>query len=242
MTKVYEGKEFEGFFDGRSILPFRRWSGRVFEDMTFRRCRFVGCTIAAVRSPKHRTVVRNVEVVRCEQAGCHIGSVVAEEVFVDGLKSATDIKTWGAVFKHVTLTGRLGALLISPLVAPWDHDQTRQRLFEEANARYYESVDWALDISEAIFTEADIRGVPARLIRRDPETQMVITREKALEGVWRELDLRKTYWQTSIEFMLNREDQDTVLVCPKAAVGEWNYRDLLEGLRLLSEAGVAEPD
>jgi len=85
----------------------------------------------------------------------------------------------------------------------------------------------------------DIRGIPAHLIRRDPETQIVVKRENALEGKWRALDLENTYWQVAIDFMLEREDPDVVLVAPKRAR---NFKDLLRGLQLLREAGVAEPD
>jgi hypothetical protein len=67
----------------------------------------------------------------------------------------------------------------------------------------------------------------------------VITREKAMQGKWRELDLSKTHWKTSIEFMLNRGDADVVLVAGKR---NRKFHDLLDGLMKLRDAGVAEPD
>ena len=36
-----------------------------------------------------------------------------------------------------------------------------QRSFDKANALHYAQTDWALDISEGEFLDADIRGVPA---------------------------------------------------------------------------------
>ncbi len=129
--------------------------------------------------------------------------------------------------------------MTSPFVSPGWAKPKQQVAFDEANAQYYETVDWALDISEARFYECDIRGIPARLIRRDPETQVVVTREKALMGKWKELDLSKTYWATGIQFMLNRGDRDVVLVAPKR---DPKYPDLLDGLKLLRDAGVAEPE
>lgn len=90
--------------------------------------------------------------------------------------------------------------------------------------------------------EVDIRGVPARLIRRDPETQAVVTRERALGGGWRDLGVSALYWGEYIEYILECGDPDVVLVAPKAMAGKWMYRNLLEGLRLLREAGIAEPD
>jgi hypothetical protein len=76
------------------------------------------------------------------------------------------------------------------------------------------------------------------LIRRDPETQVVVTREKAIEGAWRNLDLSKTWWATSLEFFVKRGDADVVLVAPKR---DRKFRDLLDGLKALRDAGVAEP-
>ena len=114
-----------------------------------------------------------------------------------------------------------------------------QRAFEEANAAFYASVDWALDISEAEFQELSFRGIPGRLVRRDRETQIVVSRQKAMGGEWRKLDLDKTYWQVALELMLERGDEDVVLVAPKRAK---DFKHLLRGLQLLRDAGVAEPD
>jgi hypothetical protein len=129
--------------------------------------------------------------------------------------------------------------MISPAVAPGSATQRQQNAFDEANAAYYAGVDWALDVSEAEFEEVDIRRVPARLIRRDPKTQVVVTRERAMEGRWRELDLSKTDWAGWIDMFLKDGDSDLVLVAPKR---DRKYRDLVDGLKALRDAGVAEPD
>jgi len=129
--------------------------------------------------------------------------------------------------------------MISPLVATAMAKPKEQAAFDEANARYYEAADWALDISEARFVECDIRRVPARLIRRDPETQVVVTREKALLGEWKKLDLSKTYWGGWIDLFLKDGDPDVVLVAPNRHP---KFIDWLDGLKMLRDAGVAEPD
>jgi hypothetical protein len=71
------------------------------------------------------------------------------------------------------------------------------------------------------------------------ETQVVIKREKALLEEWKKLDLSKTDWKTSIEFFLERGDEDVVLAAPKRYS---KYDDLLNGLKVLRDAGVAESD
>src|SRR5262249_18877121 len=41
----------------------------------------------------------------------------------------------------------------------------------------YRSIDWALDISAAEFTDVSLDFVPGELVRRDPRTQFLLRRE-----------------------------------------------------------------
>lgn len=107
-----------------------------------------------------------------------------------------------------------------------------------ANAEYYRGVDWAIDIRHAEFQECDLRGIPAALVLRDEETQVVVTRSKVARGEWRGLDLSGTYWPTALALFLERGDSDAVLVAPKRAK---NFAKLLTGLKMLRDAGVVEP-
>lgn len=231
MTLILEKEELVDFQD--------RDSARTFEDLEFRSCYFESCLISLTRQPKLRSTVRRVTIRGCEARGCLIDGAVIEDVLVDGLKTNGLLQTWGAVFKHMTLRGKIGRVMLSPAVATGRATPTEQRAFDDANREYYSRVDWALDISEGEFEELDIRGIPARLIRRDANTQAVVTREKAMSGAWRRLDLGKTYWPTSLQFLLDFGFQDIVLVAPKR---NRKFRQLLDGLKVLREAGVAEPD
>ncbi len=233
MRRVFENQTFERFFD--------RDSGALFCDLEFRRCVFGWCGLSITMNPRLRSTVRNVGVYQCESRDPGgLSAAIIEDVVVDGLKTVWPLKTFGAVFKHVVLRGKIGGIILNNDLARTENaTPDRLRAFELANAAYYASVDWALDISEGAFVSCDINGIPARLIRRDPETQVVITREKALEGRWRELDLSDTYWPTAIEMMLHCGDADCVLVAPKRAR---DFRELLRGIQLLRRAGVAEPD
>lgn len=229
MTHVLDGQQFESVYDrGRNEHA----------DLEYRNCSFVSCRLSVTRSVADRSLVRNAKVVDCEVTGCAIETAIVEDSLVDGLKTHNVLACWGAVFKHVVLKGRIGDIMINPAVATGTASAQEQLAFDEANRVYYASVDWALDITEAEFHNADIRGIPARLIRRDPETQAVVTREKALEGKWRSVDLSKTWWGCSIEFLLDRpSDPDVVLVAPKR---HRRFRNLLDGLKRLRDAGVAE--
>lgn len=234
MTRVYEDETFVEFRD--------RDSGAVYSDIAFRRCTFVNCHVSITDDPHLRTTVRRIQFVDCLRKRDPAGLFcpILEDCLIENLKIEELLQAWGAVFKHVTFKGRIGCIMLSTCLCPTSvTTEAMQRAFEQANAAYYATVDWALDISQAEFEDCEIRGIPARLIRRDPETQVVVTREKAMRGEWRKLDLEKTYWQVAIELMLKRGDEDVVLVAPKRAK---DFKQLLRGLQLLREAGVAEPD
>jgi len=231
MMRVFEGQEFRSFYD--------QDSGCIFSDIEFRKCRFVSSAISITRDPSLRSTVRNVRLKNCEMLGCTLYTAIVDDVVIDGLKTHGLRQAWGAVFKHVTLKGKIGRLMISPLISPALATPQEQRTFDEANSDYYSEIDWALDIREAEVEELDIRRVPAKLIRRDPESQVVITRQKALEGTWRQLDLKETYWASAIEGFLKEGDPDLVLVAGRR---DRQFRHLVAGLKTLREAGVAEPD
>lgn len=233
MTTVYEGQYFERVF---LDAPCQEYS-----DIEFRRCSFRFCVFSNCDDPRYRSVIRRVSLRNCEfiePPG--IDSAIVEDAMIENLKTRGLLQTWALAFKHVTLRGRIGRVMITNATAPISSTTPAQRhAWELANAEYYKTVDWALDISQAEFQECSIRGVPARLIKRDPETQVVVTREKARQGRWRELDLERTYWQMALDNLLYFEHEDVVLVAPKRSR---DFRELMHGLQLLRDAGVTEAD
>jgi len=215
-------------------------SGAVFSDLKFRECYFEGCAISISRNPALRSTIRNVKFIDCSQRGCAVYPAIVEDVLVDGFDThGQGVQVRGAVFNCVVLRGKIDRLMISSVVDVMGDEPEVQKAFDEANAEYYRHVEWALDISQAEFSELCIRGVPARLIRRDPETQLVVTRAKALEGKWRDLPFKQTLWTTSLKLFLRDNKPDIVLVAPKR---HRKFQDYLTDLKLLQDAGVAEPD
>jgi len=152
-----------------------------------------------------------------------------EDALIENLKTYNLLMCMGAVFKHVELKGRIGKIMIRD-----------QEGFEGAYLDYYRTVDWALDISKAEFQELDLRSVPAKLVIRDPETQVVVKRYKAEEGLWKQLPLSHTWWPVSLQWFVKRKEcDDVVLVAPKRHP---RFKELLGGLQLLRREGIAEPD
>jgi hypothetical protein len=226
--RIFEKKEFH-YID--------RNSGRTFSDIEFLDCYFVGCAISVTREPRLRSIMRHVKVINCEQRGCTLYSAVVEDVLINNVKTNGLFQVWGAVFKHVTIKGKAGRIMTSPLIEISAHPSKQQKLFDIANELYYRNVDWALDIRDAEFEEADLRGIPARLVLRDSETQFLITRERALNSNIEKVDLTGTHWKTAVELFLSSGYPDEVFVAPKRHP---RFRTLLAGLVGLKNAGVLE--
>jgi hypothetical protein len=231
---MIEGLEFEGQRD--RTLP------KTLDNVILNRCSFVACVYGATaKTPAERRLIKNVTLVDCKAAAnCSLGPVILEDVDITNFATGGVCIAWGAAYKHVRLRGQCGQLMLSFLPTPV-HSNEKIQQFRDADAKFYAEVDWALDISQAECHELDIRCVPARLIRRDQETQVVVRREKvaATEGIWRCLDLSGTPWLASLENMLQWGLADKVLVAPKRSKA---FRRWLDGLRLLQSAGVAEAD
>ena len=233
MTRI-EGKTYLGLFD--------RDSSRAFANMELSRCCFESCGLSITRSPALRSTVNNVTLVGCEQRRCLIESAIFDTVTVDGLKTNGLLQVWAAAFRHVSLRGKIGRIMLSSALAPGVDGlapEASQSAFDRANAEFYASTDWALDLSEAEFEECTIRGLPGHLIRRDSATQVLITREAALTGSWRKIDLSGTHWSTTLEVFLASQASDIVLVAPKRHT---KFKSLVRGLQKLRDCGVAEPD
>lgn len=229
---VFEQQVFKRFYD--------RDSAAVFESIEFRHCSFESSGISITRDPQLRSVIRDITLIDCEENGCAIESAILENVVVDGFRTADLFQVFGAVFKHVTIRGKIGRLMITGKLAPsLGAKASDEARFAAANSAYYSATDWALDISKAEFAEADLRGIPARLVRRDPATQVVVTREKVMRGDWRKLEFGDNLWPLCLKMFLRDGDPDIILIAPKQSR---NFRCLVEGLELLRRAGVAESE
>lgn len=221
---------------------FDRGEALLLHDMHFDECTFTNSAISLTKQIGLRSILKNIELRNCQAWGCDIGPAILENVSIDGLAISDLLIIWGATFNHVTLSGNIGKLKINQCVHHVDRTASTQGPFDAHRTSLYESLDWALDISKARFKEFDVRGIPARLFRRDAETQVVVTRERALQSGWREkISSTNTLWPFVIKLFLNDGDADTVLVAPLGAPKK--KRDILiQGLQELRKLGVAEPD
>jgi hypothetical protein len=231
MTKIIKNQVVRGFRNQNS--------GALFCDYEFVECRFVQCLLGTLRNPARRPIARRIALMECSATKCLLRAPILEDVTVNGLHSDANVVMWAPAFRHVTLAGPICGLIVNTDEDPAGDADPVNAEFRSANAEFYRTIDWALDITRAEFTSVSIRGVPARLVRRDPESQVVIQRERVLNSRWRELPLSGTHWATSIEWFIDRREPDHVLIAPKRSK---EYAKLVDGLRLLQREGVAEPD
>ncbi|MEU3256186.1 hypothetical protein [Streptomyces sp. NPDC006997] len=183
--------------------------------------------------------ITNVNLIDCSESDCYIEGAALTDVTVDGLlvKDAKPLKLAGCVLNRVTLRGDLGQIMIRPrLHLAYRH---LQPVYDVANSAAYEQVDWALDISGARGSAVSVHGIPSRLIRRDPETQAVMTLGQALEGRWREVDLTGTPFGVHTKIILETGVEDMVLAADYSSA---NFAHQVEKLAELRKAGCVLPD
>lgn len=222
---------------------FEHWidTGRnVYEDIEFDRCEFWCCDISLCDSPQQRTIARRIHLRACVASGARrMGPLVLEDSLIEDLRTPGDLVVSGAVFSHVSLAGKFGRIIVN--YAP-DYPLNDQQIaaFRAANDDYYRSVDWALDISRARFRDGNIR-LPHRLVRRDPNTQIVVPSERLIDGRWREMDLSASPGlEMQLKWIANGEREFELIIAN--TVGSAQCKKDLALFALLRREGIALSD
>ncbi len=161
-----------------------RLEGATRTDLRLENCSFDNCSARNSRFER-------LQLIGCGTWSCHLYDLVVEDCLFGGIKTTVSpgggkrapLLLWGVRVKHVVLEGRIGSLLWNP---PHDWPTLWPAAGIAECRAYYTTVDWALDISSAEFTSVpSFRfGPPGHLIRRDPETQPIVTRERARAAAW----------------------------------------------------------
>lgn len=215
------------------------------EDVTVRSSRLETWQHPVQRTLEDRPTVRRLHIERCHVTASDLGPLVVEDSVLDTIwihrGKWGPQKIGGSVFKHVTVRGRIaGSIRVLPYPSVWPEDPAVRDRFIASNAAYYEGVDWALDISQAEFTsfENERADIPARLYRRDPETQVVVSRESCHGRDWRAASGDSFLW-VHIERFLETGFADTVIVAPKRSK---HFDAVIAAIGRLREIGVVLSD
>src|SRR5438874_2574604 len=132
----------------RTFLNAKSVGGhRTFADLELVRCEFTGSNLSQFDDPDLNLILRDVTATRCVVKRSGMDGVRFDNVLIDGLTTSSAVRLHGCAFRHVTLRGRVGSLMIiSPNTSI---PEEMQQAFTAGIVRFYQDVDWALDIAEA---------------------------------------------------------------------------------------------
>jgi hypothetical protein len=203
-------------------------------------CEFANCALSMTTDIGKRALVDNALFKDCKVSASDIGPAVLKSVHIDGLVTDSLLIVWGAVFDRVIFSGRIGKIKINRHIHHVDQSERVQKPFDEFRQSLYADLEWAIDIADAKFRLLEISGIPAKLIRRDPNTQMVVTRERALDQGWRsQVSSANKHWPFAIDMFLATGEADRVLVSPLIGPKK-QIENLLDELKELRDLGVVE--
>jgi hypothetical protein len=160
--------------------------------------------------PAKRLTLRDISLVRVRHFACSPHGVVFDTCSVENLRGGGMAPSFlmGCVFRRTTLAGWIGGVMWR-----WQvdfNDPNASQKIHAWNLKFYEGVDWALDITKADFSfHEGLIGVPARLVRRDPDKHFVMTRECANRLMTHKSG---SVWDVSAQRLLESPMDDVVIV------------------------------
>lgn len=224
-----DGKTFRGSAEQRQFGPCH---GRNFT--------FHGWYLPGSQRPGDWNLVRDVSLIDVIQINASLNTAALEDVTLHNLKrqGASPLFLWGCVFKRVKLSGALSGIKINRSAGPLHPDQQK---WDAAIVAFYKTVDWALDISEAKFKGGcSLEAIPGHLIKRNPETQVLVKRDSLDACDWERLDYDGTAIDIGLSWFLSGSLFDSVVVAARSEP-KWAKRDLAV-LKMLRSKGIAEAD
>ncbi len=225
---MVEGRRYEGLH-----IPALEYClpGGVLQGFEAIDCQIDQVRLGTTGPEEEPVVVRDCRLERCHVRFASLWYVQFEDCLVEGMKGAIPYLTYGPMLKHVVVQGAIDSLYV---LHPGRFDVDMQVILRRRE--FYAGVDWALDISRAQIGDCELSGVPGRLIRRDPATQVLVTRERVSAAPWQEVTEGVPQFFAIQGFL--RSDMDSIVL---VAAGPLRSQDLSVFDRLRA-AGIAEPD
>lgn len=197
--------------------------------------RFEGTRIHNNRTPnlksaRHRVCIQDVQIRRCQHWANYANAVIFRNIDIEDVRGGGRAPLFlrACFFENVRIRGWFGGVCFQ---WQYSNDETLNRALLDDNLRRYQSVEIALDIAEGRWTTYDsLIGVPAKLVKRDPARQFILTRKSAAALADRR-DIRA--FSITAEDLLKSGLPDTVIVPGEKAEYMAIARQLL-GEKLLS--------
>jgi hypothetical protein len=208
--------------DGESL--WGRTEQRRFGPCQGRNFTLNGWYMVGSKRPGDWNLVRDVSLIDVTQINAFLNTAAIEDVALHNLKrqGASPLFLWGCVFKRVKLSGALSGIKINRSAGPLHPDQQE---WDAAIVAYYKTVDWALDISESKFKGGcSFEAIPGNLIKRNPETQVLVNRDRLEGGNWEHLDYAGTAIDIGLSWFLSGSLFDSVVLAARSEP-KWAKRD-----------------
>ena len=225
-------------------MTFRgRAQAAAIQDMELTDCVFEACYVPRQTSPGAWFTIRNVSLNNASQVNCSINKAIVEDVRLHDLKRQGEapLFLWGCVFRHVSLSGRISGLKINRSLSPipGGGPPADQVASDEQARQFYAATDWALDISRAEFCGGvTFEALPGSKIKRDPDTQVLVSRSALLHSDWESFDYGNSAFNIALSWFLKGSLFDSVVLA--ARMGSKDAKKDLAVLAMLRQQGVAE--
>lgn len=228
LRQLFENVAFHGHFVDSAVR---------FSDCDVLGCSFDHCRVMPLdvngRPSFERILVQDCNVSRAMYSSCH--RAIFRDIHVVNLSSRGETSFENSVFERVVLSGKFDNIVIQ--LCRLDAQDVA---FADVAQKEQIAVDWALDISQAEFREIQIAGIPARLVRRDPETQAVLRRARLLESGWDSGQARSLLTSIVLNDLLEGDAEDALLIAPKR--DKKMFPQIIEIIRQLRADGIADPE
>ena len=174
-----------------------------------------------------------------------------ENVIFDNIKIPGDLlRISGTIFNQVVLKGNFDRVILGSghfgmVYVDKEGDIEHLNEFQLNTFNHYvddeyKNIEWALDICQGKFRECEIHNVPVHLIKRNPETQMLLKYEKVKNSNWETNSRIQNSYAKYFCGRVMKTENDRVIIAPVR-----NKKDFaieMEAIKILREEGVAELD
>ena len=227
--RAYDNVEFTRLRD--------RGSGRIVQNIDLRHCSFSGCSLASGDDPRKRTVIRRLSASDCRISGRFgmVGAAILEETTIRNFRSGQILIFSGAAFRRVVLKGHLPSINFNEMIPFGPISPEKAERFLRANLEFYLRADWALDITEAESPGLKLSCIPGELIRRDPATQILVSKSRLIGGRWESLPL-PPITRIQVERCLKDNFENQVIVAGKRSS---HFAEEMRGIDILRREGIA---
>lgn len=204
-------------------------------------CVFDNCSIGIEDNLSKISLFKNIKIVDCTIFNCLVGPAIFEDIVIKNLKTGDIAIFYLPLLKHVKIEGRVGSLKINNNGFILNKDLSLQKELLDFKNKFYETVDWALDISCAKFVDFYCLGIPAHLIKINNENQFIAKRSNIIKsGILNsDFSTKNPIVDVMLQFLIDSNEEETVLAAPMAKAKK--QRDLiLSGLLKLRDQGILE--